>query len=116
MSLTAAQIRDRAAQELGLLQLNQSLRAEHATRITQGYAEVYAQLKKDGLATWAYAGDIPDEVCTYVAALIADNCLNTYGVSESRFQRIKLAAAEARREMQKHTAPDYVSQEQAVDY
>lgn len=113
---TATEIRDRAAQELGVLRLNQSLPAEHATRITQGYAEVYAKLKKDGNATWPYAGEVPDEITPEIVFLVAENCLGTYSVSEAKFNRIKLGAENARREVRKFTAPDYVSQEEAEGF
>lgn len=113
---SAAEIRNRAAQELGILTLGQDLPANHATRITQGYAEVYAQLKEDGRATWAYSDDVPNEMAQHVVFLIAENCLGTYGVSESRYQRIMMGAQNARREIEKYSVSNYESQEEAVDY
>lgn len=116
MGLTAAQIRDRAAQELGVLSLGQALKAHDAARITQGYAEVYEQLEKDGLATWPYSGSVPNDFAPHVVMLTAENCLGTYGVSESRYARIMTAAQIARREIMKYASPDYVSTETPKDY
>lgn len=113
---TGAEIRDRAASDLGRLALGQSLAAQDATRITAGYAEVYAALKKEGLATWAYASEVPDELVPYVVALVADNCLNTYGVSPERFARIKAVVQTAMREIRRLTATDYVSQDDPTDF
>ena len=113
---TKAQVRDRAAADLGILRLNQSLQSQDTTRIEAAYDEVYAQLKKDGLAVWASTAAVPDEITPHMAALVADNCLGTYGVSPERFQRIKSASLGAKREIRALVAPDYVSQDEATDY
>jgi hypothetical protein len=113
---TADEVRDRAANDLGLLRLGQSLQAQDTTRIENGYTEVYAKLKKHGLATWASDADVPDEIAPYVVTLVADNCLGTYGVSKDRFDRIKLAAATALKEIRQLITPDYVSQDEATGF
>jgi hypothetical protein len=117
---TKQQVRDRAANDLGLLRLNQSLQAQDVTRIDAGYDEVYAALKKLGLATWASTAAVPAELVPHVVALVADNCLNTYGVSIDRFKRIKLAAGTdgetAKRAIRELIQPDYASAGDAVDF
>lgn len=113
---TKAEIRDRAASELGILRLGQSLQAQDDSRITAGYEEVYAFLVKEGLATWAATGDVPDSVTPYVVALTAKNCLGTYGVSELRYGRIVADAVTAMREIRAIISPDYVSQDEPKDY
>ena len=113
---TKAEIRDRAANDLGILRLGQSLQSQDATRITEGYEEVYSFLVKEGLATWAATGDVPDSVTPYVVSLTAKNCLNTYGVSESRYARIVNDAAVAMREIRAVVSPDYVSQDEPQDF
>lgn len=113
---TAAEIRDRAANDLGVLRLGQSLQSQDETRIESAYSEVYAALKVEGVATWAYSGEVPDEIVQHVASLVAENCLNTYGVSQERSQRIKDAASVAIKEIRRLTAPSYVSADTAVDY
>lgn len=113
---TVAEVRDRAANDLGMLRLGQSLQAQDSTRITSGYNEVYQQLKVDGLATWTSTGDIPTELVSYVVALVADNCLNTYAVSNDRYTRIKLASTVASKEIRKLVTNYQASQDNPTDY
>lgn len=109
MSVSPTEIRDRAANDLGLLVVGGTLQAQHAARISQGYAEVYANLLKDGLAIWAFANDVPDTHAPYVIALVAENCLNTYSVSNDRYTRIKNAASVAPVKIQAASIPNYIS-------
>lgn len=113
---TVAEVIDRTAGDLGLLRLGQVLQAQDNTRITAAYNEVHAQLKKEGLATWASTGAIPTELVPHVAALMADNCLSNYGVSLDRFKRIKIAVASAMPEIRRLTATHYASQSEPSDY
>jgi hypothetical protein len=113
---TKAEVRNRAANDLGLLRLNQDLQAQDVTRIESGYDEIYAQLKKEGLATWATTAEVPDELVPHVVALVADNCLSTYGVSVERFNRIKTSSIPAMREIRRLNAPHYPSQDEPTDY
>ena len=113
---TKSEVRDRAANDLGILQLGQVLQSQDAARISSAYDEVYAQLKKDGFAVWASTASVPNEITPHMAALVADNCLGVYGVSNDRFNRIKLAAIDGKREIRKYATQDYISQEDATDY
>ena len=113
---TKAELRDRAANDLGLLRLGQSLQAQDVTRIESGFDEVYADLKTDGLNVWASTGSCPAELTPHVAALIADNCLNTYGVSPERYQRIKNASGNAKREIRRLITPEHESVDEPTDY
>ncbi len=113
---TVAEVRDRAANDLGLLRLGQSLQAQDSTRITTAYNEVYQQLKVDGLATWTSTGAIPTELVPHVAALVAGNCLNTYGVSTERYNRVASQANIARKEIRKLTTNYQTSQDNVTDY
>lgn len=113
---TIAEVRDRAANDLGMLRLGQSLQSQDSTRITSGYNEVYQQLKVDGLATWTSTGDIPTELVPFVAALVADNCLNTYSASNDRYVRIKAAAAAAPKAIAKLVTNYQTSQDNPTDF
>lgn len=113
---TKAELRDRAANDLGLLRLGQSLQAQDTTRIESAFDEVYADLKTDGLNVWASTASCPVELVPHVVALIADNCLNTYGVSPARYQRIKIASGNAKREMRRLITLGHESVEDATDY
>ena len=123
MVATRAQLRERTGVALGLAPLNQALASQHDARLTTAYAEVYAQLKIDGLATWALTADtIPDEVVPYLVTLMCHNCIENaaYAVSPERYERIMLAAgvngSVAKREIRKYTAPDFDGQDEPVDY
>jgi ribosomal protein S16 len=113
---TKAETRDRAANDLGLLRLGQSLQSQDSTRITDAYEEVYAQLKEEGVATWVSTGAVPDHMAQHVASLVAENCLNTYSVSQERYARILNAANNARAEIKKYTTPFYESLDESTDY
>lgn len=113
---TKAELRDRAANDLGLLPVGQTLGAADTTRIETAYAEVYAQLKTDGLDVWASDGSCPAEITPYVAALMADNCLGTYSTSAERYQRIKLEAGMAMTMIRQYVQPNFASAEDGTDY
>ncbi len=115
-----ANVVNRAANDLGLLRLGQSLQSQDQTRIEEAYNEVYAQLKEEGLANWASTDNVPNEILPYVACLMADNCLSTYAVSDSRYQRIKVEAGPegeaAKRAIRKYVTPEYESTDEPTDY
>jgi len=116
MSKTKTQIRDRAANDLGLLPLGQALKSQDSTRILAGYDEVYKGLEELELAVWPSDGSVPDLVASYVISLVAENCLNTYAVSNDRYIRIKNEANAARREIPLLIRPDYDDSTEADDY
>lgn len=120
MARTAAEIRDRAGEELGIKQIGQSMQSQDAARLNDAYEEVYARLKHEGLATWAVAGSVPDEVAQYVIYMTAHNAIVTFGISDSRASRILAHTGGnddlALREIRKYIAPAYVSQDEPVDY
>lgn len=121
MPATADQIVTRAAQELGILRTHgQNLQDQDNVRVTAGYAEVYAILKQDGHATWAYAGEVPDKLVPYVVLLVALSCLGSYGVSDARYTRISLGAGEggvkAIAMIKQLNANTYASQSEPKDY
>ena len=116
MASTKAEIRNRVGEDLDLIQLGQSLVYKDQVRIEKAYDEVYAQLKKKGLATWATSDGVPDELTPHVAALMADNCLNTYSVPNDRYVRIKNAVSEALPQIRELITPDHDDQTSAVDF
>ena len=113
---TKATIRDRAANELGLLPVGQSLASQHSTRLETAYDEVYAQLKVEGLNVWASDASCADELTPHVVALVAFNCLNTYPVSGDRYQRITFTASQAVSRIKALVTPEYESIEEPTDY
>jgi len=113
---TKAQIRDRAAQNLGILRIGQSLQYQDQTRLESAYDEVYEDLKDRGEATWASTASVPTKLAPHVAALVAENGLDTFNVGNDRYNRVKIAANTARREIPRLNTPEYEDVEQPTDY
>jgi hypothetical protein len=112
---------NRAAQWLGVRRLGQALQADHQARIAAAYAEVYDQLKNEGLAVWASDGEVPDKIVASVAALMAWNCLDTYKVSADLYQRIVNATGGeegeiAKAKIRKYTTTPYTSTDSPTDF
>ena len=117
MALTKAEIRDRVASDyLGILRLGQSLQAQDATRIEQGYDEVYAYLKDKGLASWSSTATVPVEVTPYLTAMIAKNCYNAYALNKERVNRILLDFVSAESNITELVSSENVSDEPPTDF
>ena len=117
---TKAETRDRAATDLGILRLNQSLQHQDKVRVEAGYDEVHADLKEEGLATWALTGSVPTKLVPHVVNLIVLNCSGTYPLSVERMERLLLKTGQngelAKREIRKLITPDHESLEEPSDY
>ena len=115
---TITQLRNRAAGMLGRHRSGQAINNQLKTDLDQAYSEVYADLKKDRLTIWSSAANtvIPDDVTPWVAALMAFNATDTYGVSDERFNRIVAKRNIAKREIRRLVTPDYESLSDPTDY
>jgi len=117
---TKAEVRNQALELLGVLRLGQSAQSQDATTIETAYDEIYADLKKDGLATWASTAEVPAELVPHVVHLVALSRANRYGISNDRYQRILLEAGEngwkSKREIRRLVTPDYESLDEPTDY
>ena len=116
MALTKAEIRDRTAQEIGILQIGQSLEDTDRVRIEQGYDEVYADLKRSNLNFWSATGDIPNQFVPYVTALIAENISNTYSIPNDRYARLLPMIQKAKAKIASLGAEPYKSIKKPLDY
>ena len=115
---TLTQVRNRAAGMLGRYRSGQAIVNQLKLDLDQAYAEVYEDLKKEKLAIWSSAANtvIPDKVVPWVAALMAFNATDIYGVSEARFGRIVAKRNIALREIRRLVTPDYDSLDDPTDY
>ena len=113
---TKADIRNRAAESLGVLPIGQALENQYKTRIDDAYAEVYAELKEEGLAYWSENSDIPAKFVPYVAALVANNALIVINTTNTRADRIEARAFIATRRIRELGAEPYVSETENVDF
>jgi hypothetical protein len=113
---TKAEIRGRVANIIGITRVNGDLQDQDKVRIDDGYDEVYAQLKKKGLAVWPTDGEVPDDLVEYVAAIMAHNCLDTYPCSPEREQRIRSKFIFSEANIKLLVTPVYESNELPTDY
>lgn len=116
MASTKAEIRDIAASELGILRVGQALQHQDKVEIERRYDEVYADLKNEGLATWAASGSVPTEVAPHVAVLVAFSAADVYGISDSRYARLTAKRGLAERRIRALTQPHYESLDEPVDF
>lgn len=96
---TVAAVKQRALELLRVVEVGQSTESQHDTRIGSAYTEVYNDLKEEGIAVWAEAGTIPDNIVPHLVGLMAWNAIDDYGVSDSLYQRISIKASNAKREI-----------------
>ena len=92
MSVTAAEIRNKALKKLGKFGTGTIADEPKTTDLDQAYLEVYAQLSTRGLVTWDADEEIPDEFVHSVVALVADARKDEYRIPNDLYQRITLDA------------------------
>ena len=91
MSQTTAQIRNQAAQKMGLLGTGQTLQSAISADIDQAYLEVYAMLESKGLANWGTSSTaVPNELVEPIVAMVAGIRSTRYAIPTERYQRIKI--------------------------
>lgn len=89
---TKAEIRQRVAEDLGLVPIGQTPESQDQTRIDAAFDEVYERLKEKGLATWASTAEVPTKLVPYYSILMAEKLLTSYSVPNDRYARIKADA------------------------
>lgn len=114
--MTLDQLKFDTLELLGISQEGVSMTANHSTRMGRSYDQVFAELKKDGIATWIAAGPIPDEVAMHVKALMAFEAADAFYVSGNRYNRIVAKEKVARREIRRLVTPDYESLDEPKDF
>ena len=113
---TAAQIRDKAGFKLGLKALGQALENSVSSDLDDAYTEVYARLLKEGLASWASAAEVPDELVSPVVDLVSFARVDEYGVSTERYQRLQIAASQAEIRIRRSLQDDYFKDQEEAKY
>lgn len=109
MTTTPEQLRDLVANELGILRLGQALQDQDKVRIEAAYKHVHTALTTEKLITHALGDAVADDIVPPLVALVADYCASTYGISEVRLARIKLAVAEAPALLRRLLASSYAA-------
>lgn len=115
-----AQTIQNVAEDLGLTPIGQAAEAQDVMRIGTAFDRCYAILKQKGMAVWAAADDVPDQIAQPFELMISESLLISYSVPESRFARIKASAGDggstALRMIAKAGLPSYVSTTEPSDY
>lgn len=113
---TVAETKQRAGEFLGVVGVGGTLSAPADARLQQAYDEEYADLKDDGLAIWASTGTVPNDVMPHLAALMAYNAADSFGVSGERFNRIVVRRNAAPAKIRSAVTPAYESFDDPKDY
>ena len=87
---TATQIRETAAENLGILGEGETLPSYETADLDQAYTEVYKELQGLNLTTWAETANVPDQYARSVAMLVAEARAVKYQIPDNRYQRILL--------------------------
>lgn len=92
---TSAQIRTTAAENLGILGEGETLPSYETGDLNQAITEVYNELRRMNLVTWASTDNVPDEFARSFAMMVAESRAVKYQIPTERYQRIKLERDEA---------------------
>lgn len=92
MTVTAAEIRNKALKKLGKFGTGTIADSGKSDDIDQAYIEVYEELSSRALVTWDLDEDIPDQFVRAIVALVADSRKDEYRIPNDLYQRITLDA------------------------
>lgn len=113
---TQADVRKRALRKLGLASTNQAPTSDLDSDMQAAYTEVYALLENMKLTFWGETSAVPDEVANHVAAMMAFERVNDYGIGSERYARIEREKNAAIRNFRMMAVNEYVSDDEVTDY
>jgi len=113
---TAQQIRQTAAENLGILGEGETMPSYETADLNQAYVEVYAELEALDLAAWDYANNVPDRFAHSVSMLVAESRAVKYQVPNDRYERIKLEAQAAMNKIRKLQTRSKFTQTEIENY
>ena len=85
---TSAQIRTTAAENLGILGEGETLPSYETGDLNQAITEVYNELRRKNLVTWAITDNVPDEFSQSFAMMVAAARATKYGIPQERYERV----------------------------
>ena len=103
---TAQQIRETAAENLGILGEGEVLPSYESDDLDQAYTEIYKELEGLELTAWVQTSDVPDQYVRSVAMLVAEARAVKYQIPDNRYQRIKIESIEAMSMIRKQQVRD----------
>ena len=113
---TAQQIRETAAENLGILGEGETLPSYETNDLDQAYTEVYAELQGQNLTTWSEGTNVPDQYARSIAMLVAESRATKYQIPDNRYARIKMEAVEAYRMIRHLQARDKMGQTEIENF
>lgn len=113
---TVAEVLQISGEELGCVAKGDTLSSDDNAILTATYNQVYAAAKKDGMATWAIDGTVPDEVVPFLANIISNRLINKYRPPSEVYNMIVSSYKASVRDFKKYTSPSYVSLEEVEDF
>ena len=113
---TAQQIRETAAENLGIFGEGETLGSYETDDLDQAYNEVYKELEGLELTAWLQTSNVPDQFARAVAMLVAEARATKYQIPDNRYQRIKFEAIEAMSSIRKQQAVAKMGQTQIENF
>ena len=107
---TAQQIRETAAENLGILGEGETLPSYETADLDQAYTEVYEELQGQNLTTWSESSNVPDQYARSIAMLVAASRALKYQIPEERYKRIQYEAEGSYRLIRRLQARDKMGQ------
>ena len=92
---TNAEIRQTAAENLGVRGEGETLPSYEVADFDQAISEVYSELRQLNLTTWAETSDVPDEYARSFAMLVSESRAAKYQIPDAKYQRIQFEADKA---------------------
>lgn len=83
MSRTKAELAAAVLRDLGIVDALSSPSAADSAFVIQKYEDAYAYYEDLGLTYWTDTDDIPSAVFAMLVDLIANRCMNAFGVAQS---------------------------------
>lgn len=116
MSKTKAQVKEHAAEILGIKPVGQDIQQPASLALDRYWDAAYDEMKADNINVFSSSGPIPDKLFHHFAMLIAQKGAVSFSVPDARYQRINMEAQRAMREFRKYAVDSYQSVEQVVDF
>lgn len=113
---TTADIRNDAAEKLGILAEGEQLGADASTDLDNAYLEVHDELERDGLIWWTNTANIPDAYVAPIVSLVAVSRAVTYKVPIDRFQQLQVDELKAWRKIWKLSAKPAISRTEIANF
>lgn len=101
MSVTRAEIANRALRKCGRLAYGQTAEANLSNAALQAYDEVYDYLEELGIVDWGSTAAVPNQYVYWIVALTALSLADELGVSTERYQRLSITASQAEPEIRR---------------